>query len=266
MTLLDGLVAYWKLDEAFGAAIDAHGSQNLDDNGGVGSSETGKINGARSFGLNKYLSHADVAALSLSGTSFTIQAWVKMSSKAMFGLLNTVLSKWSAINSQCEYALYYEPEVDCFRFSVRSGETMTSVIGDELTNPPLDEWMLLHAWYDMESGELGISVNAGTPDVLAYASVINDGDSEFWIGGLSGFGELDEYWKGDIDEVAIWRRVLTSDERTMLLDLGYPFEPPPDVACFDLVLERDAFDVVLEPDGFELAIEQDHFDLELLEC
>jgi hypothetical protein len=48
VSLLTGLVSYWKLDEASGDALDAHASNDGADVNTVGSG-TGKIGNARSF-------------------------------------------------------------------------------------------------------------------------------------------------------------------------------------------------------------------------
>lgn len=49
MAIIDNLVSYWKLDEASGNALDAHGSNTLIETSGAIAAAGGKINGARDF-------------------------------------------------------------------------------------------------------------------------------------------------------------------------------------------------------------------------
>ena len=70
---LTNLVSYWKLDEASGNALDAHGTNTLTDSNTV-TSAAGKIGDSRHFTrtVPEYFTIADNASLSApAGTSFT---------------------------------------------------------------------------------------------------------------------------------------------------------------------------------------------------
>lgn len=225
MALIDNLVSYWKLDEASGSALDAHSTNNLTDNGSV-SSAAGKINDARSFtpGSSQYFSLADNADLSIGGgVDFTIQAWVRIADKSV---TRSIVSKWTGA-SDYEYVLYYDHTTDKFSLYVTSTGSFggpSQLVTDDVTGTlSVDTWYLVHTWHDATNSLLGISVNAGTASTVSWTYGVDDGSAAFKIGSHDG----GNYWSGRIDEVALWKRVLTSGERTSLYNssngLAYPF-------------------------------------------
>ena len=78
MSLLTNLISYWKLDEASGDALDAHGANPLTQTGSVGTA-AGKVGTARDFSAltGAYFSHADNVDLSTGDIDFTIACWVQ---------------------------------------------------------------------------------------------------------------------------------------------------------------------------------------------
>lgn len=82
MTLLDNLVAYYKLDEASGNGLDAHtGGKTLTDTNTVGAT-TGVLNNGRTFdGTNERLVRSDTAFRFASG-DFTVSLWANADSLA----------------------------------------------------------------------------------------------------------------------------------------------------------------------------------------
>src|SRR5262245_39117478 len=115
MALTDGLISYWRLDEASGSRADSHGGNALTENGGVGSA-AGKISGAADFdGSNDYLSRADNADLSTGDIDFTVQAWVNPGSKTA---LRPIVGKLNGAGTVAEYLLLYSSSSDRFELRI----------------------------------------------------------------------------------------------------------------------------------------------------
>lgn len=217
MSLLTNLSNYYKLDEASGNALDAHGTGTLNFVSAVGSA-TGKLNGCRDFEFSSgsYLAALDSVELSTGDIDWSMQAWVQLESKQ--SPLMTIASKWSGVTATSEYILYWDSTADKFIFTVYgSGGVSTGVTASNFGAPSIGVWYLVHVWHDSVNNEIGISVNAGTPNTAAHSAGTNDTTQTFFLGIAEGglYG-----WDGLIDEVGFWKRVLTSQERADLYNLG----------------------------------------------
>lgn len=250
--LLDGLIAYWTLDEASGIRYDSSANEiDLSDNNGVASA-TGKIglSARTSGGGTDYLSHPDVPALSPGSDDFTIALWVYLVNKpsTTWGYDSaTIVNKWGSSNRR-EYNLVYrnltteayDTVADTFEFAASADGTDPE--GSErvvsLNAGPIStgQWYFIVAWQDSISDTLNIQVNNGTPNSISYTDGITDTTSLFELGRNEGNltpGGSPLRFDGRIDELGLWSRVLTADERTALYNAGtgltYPFgeEVPP---------------------------------------
>lgn len=221
--LLTNLISYWKMDEASGNAIDAHGANDLTETGGAIASTTGKILTCRDFESadSRYFTIPDNTDLSTGDIGFTMQAWVNLESAAgNYG----IVGKWNFPDR--EYVLGYENGANRFFFGVSangsafSSQRYASTFGA----PSLATWYLIHAWHDPVADVIGVAVNAGTADTNAYSSGVFDSAAAFGIGRTP---DTYGYFDGLIDEVGFWKRVLTGSERTELYNggagLAYPF-------------------------------------------
>lgn len=216
MSLLTNLVSYWKLDEASGNALDSHSTNTLTENGTGGiASVAGKIVNARDFefGDVDYFSLASNADVSLGDEDFTWAAWVNLESKP--GALLTILSKYSSTTA--EYALFWYNPTDRFAFECAGAGGANDAFANNFGAPTIGEWNHVVCWHDSVNNLLGISVNAGTADTVAYTHGVGTNAADFTLGkyGSLGFG-----FDGLIDEVGLWKRVLTSQERTDLYNGG----------------------------------------------
>ena len=221
MSLLTGLISAWELNEASGNALDSHGSNTLTDNNTVGSG-TGLVYGtARDFEATdgEYLSRASNASLQTGDIDFSLGACVKFGSK---GATRVVLGKWPATGS-FEYLLYYDSGADRFSFAVSStgsgnpGE-FAAVAANNLGAPSVGVWYHLVAWHDATANQIGIAVNAGTPNTTAHSGGVRAGTAPLNVG-RNDDGDTN-FWDGLIGPVRIWKRVLTSQERTDLYNGG----------------------------------------------
>lgn len=221
MALSDNLVAYYSLDEASGNAIDSHGSNDLTDNNTVGAG-TGIVNGGRDFedSSSESFSIADNADLSMGDIDFTVQAWVKLESKPLINC--GIVAKWDFGAGTREYDIIYRNGSfeDVFGIQVSADGTTPTNLNSTAGSPSTGTWYCLHMWHDATNNQIGISVNAGTPDTQSYSSGVLNSTSPFTIGAVSNSGSPTSFFDGMIDEVGIWKRVLSSAERTELYNSG----------------------------------------------
>lgn len=209
--LLTDLVAHWKMNEASGIRADSHGANDLTDNNTVGSG-AGKIDGAADFedGNSEYLSIADNPTIRLGADSaFTVAAWVFMETS----LNNAILTKEDGAGGY-EFRLWHRNTTSTFRFDVSNGTTATEV---SLSGGASDgTWYLILAWHDPANDKICIQVNGGTVDEVSWTGGTLGGSGNLIIGAQNGVW----FWDGLIDSVSIWKRVLTSTERTDLYNGG----------------------------------------------
>jgi hypothetical protein len=217
VSLLTSLVAYWKMDEASGDALDAYSTNNLTDTGTVPST-IGKIGTARKPTTGKYFTTADSAALSTGDIDFTIQVWVGFDT--LPGAANQfVMSRWDGA-TKYEYALYYDFTANRMKFIVSSDGTagpLTTVTANTFGVVTQGIYYCVHAWHDSINNVLGIAIN-DTADTSAYSAGLVDTPARTTIGrNDDGSGNP---MTAAIDEVGFWKRMLTPTERTNLYNGG----------------------------------------------
>lgn len=223
-SLLEGLVGYWKLDEASGNAIDSHWTgRNLTDNNTV-TSAAGKINDARSFASasSEFFSRASDADLSTGDVDFTCATWVFITDKTAF---RDVISKSGAATGD-EFALFYHVTDDRFAFHIRENGTGSFLRANatDLGSPSTSTWYFLVGWYQASNNTVHVKANDGADNSAAGGNGTIATNENFYIGTYRGGSSL---WNGRIDEAAFWKRLLTSAEMTLLYNNGngltYPF-------------------------------------------
>jgi hypothetical protein len=209
--LLTDLVSYWKLDETSGTRFDSVGTNNLADNGGVGST-IGKVGNAALFDGSNYLSTNTV----LSSGPFSVSFWINP---------DTVTRDPARIISRYRIAA---PADQAWSAYLRDDDALIDVGPTTLTIPSIasaETWHYFAFWYDDVAQEIGIQFDTTiltTPQTTGYVNT----NVDFTIGTLAG-GPTGPSFRGGVDEVGIWSRVLTAAERTQLYNGGagltYPF-------------------------------------------
>jgi len=210
-TLTDGLVSYWTLDEASGTRADSVGTNHLTDNNTV-TSVAGVFNDAASFvaANSEYLSHVDDgAALSIDGDK-TFAAWVY---RTTAGANMAIVSQRTSGNGA--YQLYFDTADKLHAYITDSvaGFSEPSIT----TSVVAGTWNFCVMWYDSSDKKLRVQMNGGT---IAAGSALSNGPvastQDFNVVRLAG----SIYGNGAVDELGIWSRVLTTDERTDLYNGG----------------------------------------------
>lgn len=224
MSLLTNLISYWKMDEASGNALDAHGSNDLAETGGTIGSASGKLNGARDLELGdtEWFEIADNTDLSTGDVSFALQVGVNLESKAT---TQAIAGKWNGTAGQAEYLLYYDAGSDRFTWIVHVGGSNYAVLANTLGSPSTGTWYLIHCWHDSAANEIGIAVNAGSADTQAHSAGVMDSTAAFILG-ANDAGTVNHF-DGLMDEVGFWKgRVLNSSDRSELYNGGnwIPYE------------------------------------------
>jgi hypothetical protein len=209
--LTDSLVAHWKLDEASGARNDSVGSSLLNANSTV-TQAAGKLGGAAQFAAasSEGLSVVDNAALSMSPSqAFTLSAWYYIDTAPGAYAVPGLIVK----DTDSEYELVLEGAAYGSGIRFRVWNTVAPNYYD-LRLPSygaLSAWHFVLAWYDPAAGKIFLQLDNGTPAELACPAGPADGAGNLGLG---------RYHNGRIDHVAIWKRVLSSSERTELWNNG----------------------------------------------
>jgi hypothetical protein len=222
MSLKTSLISSWELNEASSNALDSHGSNTLTPTGGAIGAAAGPngVGGSRDFesGDTEWFAIADNASVSTGDIDFTIEAWVNIES--LTGADQDIVSKYETSGNQREYRLFYNTA--SARFSFAMSATGTSQSGAILANgtPSTGTWYQLIAWHDATNNEMGIAVNAeASPATSAYSSGVFDSTASFQLG-ARGTTSPSAYFDGLMAKVRLWKRILTSQERTDLYNSG----------------------------------------------
>ena len=213
MPVIDDLVAYWPLDEASGDALDAHGSLDLTDNNTVGT-DAGIVGNARDFedANNERFTHVDDPDLSAGDTDFTCQVWLKLES--LPSVIEIHFQKGTGGTIEYNMAVNASGEL---RWSVYDS-SFNEYRATWSPNLSTGTWYLVHGWHDSVNNQVGVVVNAGTPVTTSTGGAAPaDAGGTFILGNRP---DLDFPYDGLLDEVALWRRVLSSADRTWLYNAG----------------------------------------------
>ena len=165
-------------------------------------------------GTDQYLA-TDVATLDTTGgpgpVGFSVSAWVYLEDNSRY---HTVLSEDGSVSSAFYLQYRSDPDCDCWAFGMRDADTADGVTTVALSQDKawVGEWTHLVGIYDAVNHQLRMYVNGvlqpsqpsfTTP--IAATSPLNIGR------GLHG-GQIGWYWQGQVDEVGVYQRLLTSAE------------------------------------------------------
>jgi Concanavalin A-like lectin/glucanases superfamily/Domain of unknown function (DUF1929)/Bacterial Ig domain/Galactose oxidase, central domain len=197
---LTGLVAAYGFEEATGTAVDDASSQNNDGaiTGATRSTE-GRFGRSMSFdGAGDWVAVPDADSLDLSN-AMTLEAWVRPS----------VLSSWRTVLMKEQtgglvYGLYANSDTNrpsAHAHTTREEDTRGTA------QLPTGAWSHLAATYDGSNLRIFVNGVQGSSHTLTGSLIISGGALR--IGGNSVWGE---YFSGLIDEVRVYKRVLTAAE------------------------------------------------------
>ncbi|GAA3105378.1 hypothetical protein GCM10017687_16310 [Streptomyces echinatus] len=168
--------------------------------------------------------------------SFTVSSWVYLTDASVNRVVLTAPGTYGSA-----FTLYYSASYKKWVFNRTAGDVKDSPVylrslGDA-TNPPLKVWTHLSAVFDTKNDTdktndtVQLYVNGrpqGKPVVLNTLSTAYQpwaSTAGLQIGRSLVGGTWGEYFRGRIDEVSVWQRVLTPDEiaqQAQLLENGVP--------------------------------------------
>lgn len=212
------LVAWYTLDETSGTRADSHsGGYTLTDNNTV-LYNTGKVSNAAAFVAtnSEFLSYEGAAAAFDMTSDFTVAAWVN---PATVPALASICTKSRNAAANTDWLLRVDgagtgkPE-----FYTTNGSTYYGAQwGSGLST---STWAFVVGWFSSADNKVYVQVDNGTPiSTNTTGAPPGDANTKMIIGAQDSAAAR-RPWDGLIDEVAIYSRVLTADERTFLYNSG----------------------------------------------
>lgn len=207
------LVGHWKLD---GDATDSSYQGNDGTVTGATSNSNGRINGAYDFdGSGDNINMGDV--LDLDTNNISISAWVKTNTTNKY---MAVVSKKNSGGISSGYHFFLDT-AEVLRFQIGNGTNSTVIYTNDTDLIQDGEWH--HIVTVVDRGDAsnweiyvdGSIVDTTKPTLLFAESIGNPRD---FIIGDADAGSYD--WNGEIDDVRVYNKVLTSDEISDLYSDG----------------------------------------------
>lgn len=222
-SLFSGVVAAWNLSDL----TDSTGRGNTLSNNNGATFVTGLLGNAVSLnGTSQFLSIADNDDVSLGDRNRTIGLWVKWNTFSNRTILSKYLSG-DAGDPDAEYDLFWNYSNDGkIRWSVyRPGSSIVTVASNSALSQ--DNWYCILVWHDADNDLIGISINNDSPNTQATGGPLQASgtkDLRIGAGGDGGAPLGSGFFSGLIDNVVIWNRVLSSNERADFFNAGNGIE------------------------------------------
>ena len=229
MALIDNIVSYWKFDESSGNAADSAGSNTLTNNGSMTYSAGVINNGATDIVANsKYFSAADSASLTPSSSGFSWGFWIQVTS--ITGS-QEVLCK--VTGATYEYEIFMSGAGGLIMGLTYSGDGTPANRSQFTTNAAAltaaNTWTYIVITAIASSNTVIFYVNGSSvasSTILSASTAVADTAANFAIG-IYDTGTPTAGMTGQIDEMGLWNRVLSSSEVIELYNGGaglqYPF-------------------------------------------
>lgn len=217
-SLLTGLIAYYKCDEASGNLLDSLGNHNGTDVNTVGAT-TGKVGGARAYtsANSEYFNVAAHADLRANVGDFSYDGWIYVTSNST---TQTVLFQGTGTSDATLSHWLYVASLR-LNWRVGNGTSVFTAFQTLFANA----WTYFYVYYNATTKELGISLNHAASTTATLTGTINGPSVPLYIGSRLGSGV---YLNGNTDELGRWNRLLTVDERGSRYNGGsgntYPFD------------------------------------------
>lgn len=213
-SLLNNLLAHYRMEETSGNALDATAASRHATAFNSPGSATGRAGNARTFAAasSRYFRRAETAFAFAGAQSFTLACW------AMLDSLAADVSLIDRSNGGQGYGLEWKKDAPLLGFSffiLRDAVTVRALSPKIATT---GAWYFLTAWYDAAAARVYMAVDNETPTSTAANVTPNLSPTEFCLGATNdGAGQ---HHSGRLDEVSVWNRVLTAEERSYLWNNG----------------------------------------------
>ena len=227
--LNDGLVGYWKMDEALGNRSDSSGNTNTLIDYATVAAGAGKFGNGADFETateDEYLSIVSNTNTQMGGTDFTISMWVKIESVSSTG--NWLINKRDNLTNAEYQVTIVNDTTDYARFGIFNNGDGNSFIGiGSTTSTPvtIGAWHFLTASFNNSTKQLSLSVDGKTPvTTIVPGYVVASSTASTTIGRANWSLTSDNLaHDGLIDEVRLYKRLLSPTEISTL----YNWAPGP---------------------------------------
>lgn len=205
-TLLNGLVAGWKMDEASDGSVavtraDCVGTNHLTDINTTASGAGLIGNCALLVGSDgNRLERESDAELQIGDHDFTFAVWIYLTENYDGG----------SVGKSSEYQFVTSSHPDRALVFLAGGTFISSDFG--LFNH--GEWALVIGWYNSATNQIGIQVNNSPEKLKDEVSTPAATANDFKVGPTASGRTM------AIDDVYLWKRLLTTAEKTELYNLG----------------------------------------------
>ena len=222
ITLTNGLIAYWKLDDGSGTnAVDSMGFSNGTLSGSP-TWTTGKINGGVSFsGSSQYVDFGTKFPAITS--AITISAWVNPGASQI-----QYADIWGDHESSFKGMVMQQNSNTLNQYSWGYGNGSNFSSGAGFFNLTASTWTHVVAVKDATTcyvylnGVEQVALRGSCSSAIVPATTINFSAGRGYAGG-------GRFFNGKVDEVAVWNRALSASEVSQLYNSGagrqYPFSP-----------------------------------------
>lgn len=221
-TLDNSLISHWKLDELSGTRNDSKGTNHLTSNNNVGV-VGGKVDNAAVFtaASSTSLSVSSNATLQTGNIDFTLSGWIYLTSKTA---IMDIVSKWGA-SGNFEYILIYNSTSDRLEFYVSStGSNIVGAVANNYGSPATGAWIFFEVYHDSVNDVIGIRINNGTANTAAHSAGVFASTAAFMLGDRAVTAAT--YFNGRMDSISLWKRILTTSERSSLYNSGVGLDYP----------------------------------------
>lgn len=210
-----GLVSYWKMDEISGTTlVDAKGGHNATCNTTLGKDYSGIVRYAQVFDLSKNASVANNADFSFgAGSSFTIIYWMKFTETDYGGQDHVIVSKGDYGGGN--------PSTGFFSSGVNGAGKVNFLLSDGSSFPQLESdgayndgtWHQVACVLDNSADYVYLYVDGAVikSQFVSFGGSFSNSNS-LLIGSLLNNSSLGFYYRGSIDEIAIYNRALSASE------------------------------------------------------
>jgi len=211
--LLDGLVAYWKHDEASGDVLDAHGTFPLSESAAMADVASGQRNSARDYN-GRVASFASTTGTDLDArnspmTSWSFSLWVKIVTANAVGgtwLIEQYDSGAGAQGWGCSWRHHTDDTVAVFYLDDQAATQAVATAAAQTLND--GAWHLICGGFDADSGDLWVSVDGSTIETATTTDPIETTvtTTDFTLGNNESFASFSDHY---IDEAGFWNVALT---------------------------------------------------------
>ena len=162
----------------------------------------------------------DNDTVSTGDIDFTLCGWANKDSSPAGEMF--IISKDGGIANTSEFGLLWSNVENRWRFYITNqARAVFNVIdANTLGVPSNATWYFIAAWVDRTAATVNIQINDGAIDSIAKTVTMFNGTARFGIGGRQITAGSDNFFDGSVAGVSLSKRILSSNERTKLYQLG----------------------------------------------